>query len=374
MEKELKIGDKVWITNSPAPNDKDVGKISTIVSTYQNSFKETVYTLDNPNRVLGCPNWTEKYLEKVLFEIGDLVKYKTGDAAYEVADIYTDGNGLVVRIQHLGSKRYYKEFCATKNLVKLKFKIGDKVEVLKGTCKGKIGAIKHAHCEGGIFYRLSNVDGIRFNEQNLKLVSQDSKKQPETILAFNKGDLVYIDPNEVESKENCYKLWEVIGQDISDISIECSTKDVESAYLVKSCLKKPVFRKGQFIMIGIESWKVEDVYFSMVNLLSYTIHNPKKGSMFYSESKLLEKIAEDSVANCKIAVESICGDSIIAKADKCIITSKLEENYGSKNQLQGKDAPERERNDERGSRIYGRKSKSAIKVGHLGYQKVIGRS
>lgn len=362
--KELKIGDRVRIADSPVKNDPIVGKISTITKISKDPFGDNIYTLDNPNRDLSYVNWTAEYLEKVSLEIKDLVKYKTGYAVYEVTKV----NDNYVDLIHLGTGKTYSD--NPNSLIKLQYKIGDEVEVLKGSHKDTIGTITFAYGEEGIFYRLSTVEGVKFNEKNLKLVTQDSKKQPEST--FQKGDLVYIDPNEVEVDGNCYKLWEVIGDDISDYSIECSGNGESSVYLVKSCLKKPVFKKGQFIIIKDNSWVVDNVYFNLANSLCYKIHNPRIGSTSYTEDELLQKIAEDAVTNCKTTVESIHSDAIIAKADKNILISNLEENYGSENQLQGEDSLKRERNDEGGSRVYGRKPKSAIKVGHLGYQKVVG--
>lgn len=356
----FKVGDRVRIVNPPGGGN--AGIMSVIVDTHKDAFGETIYALDGLNGKLSCVNWSSKYLELIPFEIGDYVKYKNGNTAYEISMISCDR----INLKHLVTKKIYPESDPDK-LIKLKFKIGDRVEVVRGSDKylRVVSTITNVDCEGGIFYRLSDIKGVKLAERNLEFAI----KQPETIPTFHKGDLVYVDPDKVESEENCYKFWRVIGEDIDKYGIECSGNGMRSIHLVKDCLKKPIFKKGQYISIGTKSWIIENIYFNVDDRLSYTIDNPEEGSIFYSEDELLQEISKNAVTICKVS------DTIIAKADKNIINFDLEEeNYGNKNQLQGEDSPKRARNDERGNRIYGRKPKSAIKVGHLDYQKVVGRS
>lgn len=352
---EFKVGNRVKITNSPAPNDKDVGKISTIVSTYKNDQDKTVYTLDNPNRILYCPNWSAEYLEKVPFEVGDYVKYKNGTSAYEVIEIKSKG---YLRLRHSNSSKIYDEPDLYK-LIKLQFKIGDIVEVCNPVkFRGIIRTIEEIDCrKESVFYKISNINE-KIAEKNLKLTPPI--KQPEKILAFHKGELVYIDPNKVESKENCYKLWEVIKESADHNAVECSGNGMSSVWLVKDRLTKPIFKECQHITIETDSWIIEDVYFSMTNTLCYTIHNSRIGSRSYTEDELLQKVAEDAVLNYDLE-------------DNSVITSK-NLNKNDKNRLQEEGTPEQSGSDARRSTIHGRKSRVTIKVGHLDNKKVIGRS
>lgn len=342
----FKVGDTVRIVNPPGGDN--AGKISTIVSTYRDSLGEPIYTLDNQDVKLSCVNWGSKYLELVPFGVGDCVKYKTGNTAYEVTAINCDR----IALKHLGNKKTYPEYNPDK-LMKLQFKIGDIVEVCNPVkYKGIIRTIEEIDCrKEAVFYKISNLNE-KIAEQNLKLATQDSKKEPKPT--YYKGDIVYIDPDKVEDQTYCYQLFEVV-KDSTDISVICTNSKFNEVGLIKEYLKKPAFKVGEYFTIKHRNYEIKDVHFDNKRLC-YKLQDLYIVA-FYTERELLQIVEREN-------------DKLIKALDDSIINFNLNEN--DKDQLQREGTPEQSGCNEGGSRVYGRKPKSAIKVGHLGYKKVIG--
>lgn len=363
----FKLGDIVRAYNSKG---QDPGIVSKIVKIGQSAATgETLYGLENgyqyPER------WLRLVKENNMFEVNDLVKYINGESIYEIESIISKTH---IKIRHLKSNRLY-DMDSTERLVKLKFKVGDKVKVISGEYKDNISTITGANISsatGNLYYSVKD-SPIGFMEYLLELVTEESPK-------FKKGDLVYIDPNKTTNTSYLYKVFQVIST--NNENAVCSESSLATHSFSKKTLSKFKFQPNDVVQVtNICNSNYKKIFtISSVRFNNGDIEYKSNGSdIWYAEFELSTltvdaKIAEniaikindadiEETISYDIKVDKSVYDSFEKKVSEIIDTyinnNNLNQNQNDENRLQEEGTLELRRDEQERVGIHGRRHQVA---------------
>lgn len=350
---KFKVGDTVMIISKYSPNKGKISKITKVYDSYKNC--PAVYDLDGFDI-----SYSEKSLLKVEYEVGDRVRCIKKDSV-DLNEIF-----IVMELERypmIGLSGGRTFFVDEIEKVESKFKIGNKVRVNNpgSANNGKVGTIIKIY--PNCIYEINGI-ATRIDERFLELY-----KDPE----FKRGDFVAY-----KNGKAVYKVTEIIKGSIGIKHLQtgnCYTDKPERLFKLK-------FQEGQEVRI-----KSIDVVGTVLNA-AFNSDEKISYKVAYNNGIALEPVTiwsiEDNLEKIESAIlttiEASPSNTVevtnrIAEASK-ILTKCVNElkNEDNENQLQRKETSERERNDARGSRIYGRKPKSTVKIKCLSYEKVYCRS
>lgn len=314
-----------------------------------------------------------------MFEVGDLVKYNSGESVYKVESIK---NGFY-KIRNLGSGKIYSENVSNR-LVKLKFKIGDKVRILsKGVYENTIATITGVSISSvnhKPYYDIKSCN-IGFMEELLELVTEESSK-------FKVGDLVYVNSTKVLSSQ-CYTVLQVIG--ILNSTIKCSNPELKKYAFDEKCLIKFKFQPRDIVQVINE----DNMYYGKVCIVNKISFSNK--TIYYNLDTAIGCFREDELVavseykfndkiSCAIttvnddkSIQVVDGETRISKhiidnleervsdiIDTYISNNNLNQNQ-NENQLQREETPLRGDDSERVG-VHGGRHQVAIRECYKRYE------
>lgn len=302
-----------------------------------------------------------------MFEVGDLVRYINGESVYKVESV----KGGSIKICHLKSGKVYTEAASTKRIVKLKFKIGDKVRVLQGKYKDNISIITGAHITNALYYDVKD-SPIGFTENSLELVTEEPSK-------FKKGDLVYVDSTKTFLSGHHYKVFQVLEVENKDVI--CSNSTLKRISFREHFLSKFKFQPNDLVQItshNIDYKKifiVNDIRFSNNHDIEYSSANSniwyKESELDsireYADAKIAAPIGDITTINDNRAIK-ICDYKIndlekqVSEIIDTYINNNLNNQKNDENRLQEERTPESRRDQQERVGIYGRRHQVAIRV------------